>query len=1148
MGGAGDLTGLRIYPALGGGARMLHGTRITSDESAFVFDHPQQSAVAGTSGDGFVTVPDAHLLFNGDFQRLGSDLKIVGDDGKSVLVPDYFAAEKRATLLSPEGASLTPDIVEALAGPQAAGQYAQAGAQASDQPPIGRIEQAAGNATIVRNGVAIAANQGDVVRKGDVVQTGGDGQIAVLFSDGSTFSLSANARMVLNDFVFQSGGANNSALISLVQGTIGFVAGQVAKSGDMRVETPVATMGIRGTAVMVEIAANDGQTKFSVMMEPDGTTGSFNIYNKTTGALIGTVNNSSVGWVVSPAGPMQVLAEQIQKTQADLAQELNYVQQMFDVFNNGQQNPFNPDDHTANPKTQFAGSGTQFQTFLSQFTVEQPFNAPVEPVTFQFTPQTGDAPPPVIVTLTPNRPPVAVDDENGTPAGGRVIDNDSDPEGFPIVVKSARHLGADGKPDDDGPVQIDSDGEPVHGTYGTLILRSDGSYDFIPNAAYKALPAGSEPVFDKFQYTITDPFGATATAVLTIKLTGVNDAPQAGADIDDVRAAGLIDGHPTLGKPIATGNVLSNDTDVDLGDTKKVVGVKAGDHADNEDGVSGHVNSIIQGTYGFLVLLENGKYIYTLNNLDPDTIGLAQGDIGHDVFTYTMRDRDGLKSTTTLTIDITGANSKPVAHNDVFENVPLDWTLGPDNHFYKYVSAPLVSWQSAAAAAAAAGGYLATVTSADENDAIFSLVGNKVAWLGGSDAAHEGEWLWVTGESFSTYKNWASGEPNNLLNEDYLVTWGSNGTWNDIADNLLARLAAGVDGYVIERNGNPNAHYVQITEDKAFSFNTGLLLANDTDVDNGDTLSVSGVSGSSAHGAKVTLDSDNGVITYDAIDSAWAQSLAAGQTAQDTFTYTISDGHGGTSTATVTLTVNGLNDAPTGVDFVAGGGIASIDGGLLGGLLPGLSALKTVGTFQGIDPDQGASFTYSLASGSSNAFILSSNGTLTTGLLGVGSGTYDLYVIARDEHGAPSSPEQIKVWVGDNGSTIKSFTGQTNDVIAFGLNGNDTITGGSGNDVLVGGKGNDTLIGGAGNDTLTGGLGADTFVFRPGDGHDTITDFSHIEGDRIDLSAFADFTSANWQSYLTVGNENTVIDLGGNHNITVQHYTSLTTNDFIFHA
>lgn len=988
---------------------MLHGTRIASDESAFVFDHPQQSAVAGTSGDGFVTVPDAHLLFTGDFQRLSSDLKIVGDDGKSVLVPDYFAAEKRATLLSPEGASLTPDIVEALAGPQAAGQYAQAGAQTSDQPPIGRIEQAAGNATIVRNGVAIAANQGDVVRKGDVVQTGGDGQIAVLFSDGSTFSLSANARMVLNDFVFQSGGANNSALISLVQGTIGFVAGQVAKNGDMRVETPVATMGIRGTAVMVEIAANDGQTKFSVMMEPDGTTGSFNIYNKTTGALIGTVNNSSVGWVVSPAGPMQVLAEQIQKTQAELAQELNYVQQMFDVFNNGQQNPFNPDDHTANPKTQFAGSGTQFQTFLSQFTVEQLPNAPVEPVSFQFTPQTGDdAPPPVIVTLTPNRPPVAVDDENGTPAGGRVIDNDNDPEGGVIVVKTVQHV-VNGEPQGQ-PVVVDpQNGATIEGTYGTLTIHPNGTYTFTPNAHFDQLKRG-EPGADEFLYVISDPFGATDSATLTVNVTGGNHAPE--------------------------------------------------------------------------------------------------------------------------------------AHDDVIGG-PIGWAYNSDNgHFYKYVSAPLISWAAAAAAAEAAGGHLATITDENENSFVFGLVGNKVAWLGGSDAAHEGQWQWVSesGAPF-VYTNWANGEPNNLLNEDYLATWGydisGNGTWNDLADNLLARILAGLDGYVIEYNSEPNAGSdIDFTEDARVSFDVALLLSNDGDYDD-DELTVTIIEGTSALGASVMIC--NGQIIYDASQSEYLQSLAVGQFIEDTFTYTISDGYGGTSlTATVTVIVNGVNDAPSGMDFMAPGNIASAEGGLLGGL----AGLKTLGHIVGHDVDTGDVLTYSLGQGSSSGFFLSSNGTLSTGPFGVGSGTYNLQIVTTDLAG-DSSTEALTIWVGTSRDNTPNLP--DNDVIAFGLNGNDTIETGSGNDVLVGGKGDDTLIGGTGNDTLTGGLGADTFVFRPGDGQDIITDFSSNQLDKIDLSAFTNIDSfADLQCYLDTTGSGTVIDFHNGQVITVQN-AHLTATDFLFH-
>src|SRR6202008_3440530 len=70
---------------------------------------------------------------------------------------------------------------------------------------------------------------------------------------------------------------------------------------------------------------------------------------------------------------------------------------------------------------------------------------------------------------------------------------------------------------------------------------------------------------------------------------------------------------------------------------------------------------------------------------------------------------------------------------------------------------------------------------------------------------------------------------------------------------------------------------------------------------------------------------------------------------------------------------------------------------------------------------------------------------------------------------------------------------------------NDQLTGSNGANHLTGGAGNDILIGGRGQDVLTGGAGAGTFVFK--DVHDSmpghadqITDFSHAEGDHIDLS------------------------------------------------
>jgi VCBS repeat-containing protein len=102
--------------------------------------------------------------------------------------------------------------------------------------------------------------------------------------------------------------------------------------------------------------------------------------------------------------------------------------------------------------------------------------------------------------------------------------------------------------------------------------------------------------------------------------------------------------------------VLANDTDVDLTDTHEVVGVVAG----AASGVlSSGVGTTINGTYGWLVLNANGTWTYTLDNARTATDALAQDAHASDIFSYTESDHHGGTSTTTLTIDITGANDAP---------------------------------------------------------------------------------------------------------------------------------------------------------------------------------------------------------------------------------------------------------------------------------------------------------------------------------------------------------------------------------------------------------------------------------------------------------------------------------------------------------
>jgi hypothetical protein len=146
-----------------------------------------------------------------------------------------------------------------------------------DVSPIGKVLTVTGavhiehTATVLVQVNAPAAGipqtrVGDLVYRGDVIQTGADGALGVTFADGSSFNVSSNARMEVNEFVYDPKGHSNSSLMSLAKGTFTFIAGDVAHTGDMKVDTPIGTMGIRGTAPRVEIL-DDGTVKFSTLVE-----------------------------------------------------------------------------------------------------------------------------------------------------------------------------------------------------------------------------------------------------------------------------------------------------------------------------------------------------------------------------------------------------------------------------------------------------------------------------------------------------------------------------------------------------------------------------------------------------------------------------------------------------------------------------------------------------------------------------------------------------------------------------------------------------------------------------------------------------------------------------------------------------------------
>ena len=110
---------------------------------------------------------------------------------------------------------------------------------------------------------------------------------------------------------------------------------------------------------------------------------------------------------------------------------------------------------------------------------------------------------------------------------------------------------------------------------------------------------------------MTDTAGLTSTSTVTITIQGSNDNPVAFVDNSDAVEAGGV-ANATTGSN-GTGNVLTNDTDVDSnanGETKTVTGIVAG----ITPSAVANVGSTVTGTYGSIILNSDGTYTYVVDN------------------------------------------------------------------------------------------------------------------------------------------------------------------------------------------------------------------------------------------------------------------------------------------------------------------------------------------------------------------------------------------------------------------------------------------------------------------------------------------------------------------------------------------------------
>jgi hypothetical protein len=231
--------------------------------------------------------------------------------------------------------------VQPAPAPQGAAVSAPAAAQPAADDPIGNVATLTGNATVTRNNASSPLKLKDDIFLNDVLQTSANSTLGVTFNDATTFNLTANARITVDSFVYEDGGKANAALFNVAKGTVAFVAAAVAKSGDMKISTPTATLGIRGTTGLVEVpegatagGANDVAVK--LYPDPDGKVGRIEI-NDRSGGRLGFLTQGASGFTIRAGAGGRFAAVPLLISPQQALRDQGFVRQVHAAQNFGRQ-------------------------------------------------------------------------------------------------------------------------------------------------------------------------------------------------------------------------------------------------------------------------------------------------------------------------------------------------------------------------------------------------------------------------------------------------------------------------------------------------------------------------------------------------------------------------------------------------------------------------------------------------------------------------------------------------------------------------------------------------------------------------------------------------------------------------------------------
>lgn len=259
-----------------------------------------------------------------------------------------------AAWTAPARAQLPPPVPAASPAPDGAQPPPPAAAspnQATPQPAptdagqeVGSVATVQGGAFVRRATAVTPLKISDPLFKGDILQTGGNGTLGITLDDETTFTLQPNSRIAVDEFVYQAGGSGNEGVFNIISGTVAFVAAQIAKTGEMKINTPTSTLGIRGTTGLIEVPpgatpGTTGEVSIKLYADADGRVGRIEVFGRD-GSQLGLLTRAATGFAIRPgaggtAARFTAVALRISPQQAE--RDRSFVRQAFSAQQVGRQ-------------------------------------------------------------------------------------------------------------------------------------------------------------------------------------------------------------------------------------------------------------------------------------------------------------------------------------------------------------------------------------------------------------------------------------------------------------------------------------------------------------------------------------------------------------------------------------------------------------------------------------------------------------------------------------------------------------------------------------------------------------------------------------------------------------------------------------------